>query len=197
MAFSIGRMQFLDSLQFTMKSLNDLVSTVDDEDFKYTRQVFDTDEKFYLMRKKGIFPYDYLDDISKLTSNEKMYFPSRQPFFNKKESQECSMRDYLHGKLVWQTFGCETSNDYHDLYLKTDVLLLANFFEKFRKVCHDSYGLDPCHYFSTPGMAWDTALKMTGVNLELFKDEDMYTFIEHSIRGGISQISKRFAKANS
>ena len=63
-------------------------------------------------------------------------------------------------------------------------------------MCRDSYGLDPCHYFSAPGMAWDAALKMTGVNLELFKDEDMYTFIEHSIRGGISQISKRFAKAN-
>ena len=63
MAFSIARMQFLDSLQFTMKSLNDLVSTLDDEDFKYTRQVFDTDEKFYLVRKKGIFPYEHLDDI--------------------------------------------------------------------------------------------------------------------------------------
>ena len=85
MAFSIGRMQFLDSLQFTMKSLNDLVSTLDDEDFKYTRQVFDTGDKFYLMRKKGIFPYDHLDDISKFTSNEKIDFPSRQTFFNKKE----------------------------------------------------------------------------------------------------------------
>ena len=75
-AFSMGRMQFLDSLQFTMKSLNDLVSTLDDEDFKYTRQVFDTDKKVYLMRKKGVFPYDYLDDIPKFTSNEKIDFPS-------------------------------------------------------------------------------------------------------------------------
>ena len=78
----------------------------------------------------------------------------------------------MHGELVWQTFG------YHDLYLKTDVLLPIS--SKYSvRVCHDSYGLDPCHYFSAPGMAWDAALKMIGINLELFKDEDMYTFIEH------------------
>ena len=76
------------------------------------------------------------------------------------------------------------------------MLLLADFFEKFRDTCIDHYGLDPCHYFSVPGMAWDAALKMTRIELELLKDEKMYTFIEHSIRGGVSQISHRFAKAN-
>ena len=86
--------------------------------------------------------------------------------------------------------------DYHDLYLKTDVLLLADFFEKFRKMCLDSYGLDAAHYYSAPGIAWDAALKINKVKLELFDNEQMYTFMERSIRVGISQISKRFAKSN-
>ena len=196
MAFSIGRMQFLDSFQFTMKSLDNLVSTLDDADFKYTRKMFNTDVKFHLMRKKGVFPYDFFNHISKLTSLEEIEFPAQDVFFNKLNNQECSMDDYLHGKLVWDTFCCKTFKAYHDLYLRSDVLLLADFFEKFRKMCMDSYGLDAAHYYTAPGMAWDAALKLTKVKLELFKDEDMYMFIERSIRGGISQISKRYAKAN-
>ena len=125
-----------------------------------------------------------------------MAFPSRVAFFNKLADSEVNMKDYLHAKLVWETFGCQTFRDYHDLYLKGDVLLLADFFERFRDMCLDSYGIDAVHYYSAPGMAWDAALKMTKVKLELFIDEDKYTFIERSIRGGISQISKRNAKAN-
>ena len=193
MAISIGRVQFLDSLQFTMKSLDDLVTTMDDADFVYTRENFPADDMFHLMKKKGIFPYDLFDDISKLKCSK---FPLREAFFNKLEDKECSMEDYLHAKLVWNTFDCKTFREYHDLYLKSDVLLLADLFEKFRRTCMDSYGLDAAHYYSAPGMAWDAALKLTNVKLDLLDNEEMYTFIERSIRGGISQISKRFAKAN-
>ena len=122
--------------------------------------------------------------------------PPRAAFYNKLTDTECSVDAYARAKLVWDTMGCRTMRDYHDIYLKTDVLLLADFFEKFRNMCLESYGLDAAHYFSAPGLAWDSALKMTKVELELFSDESMYTFIEHSIRGGISQISKRLAKAN-
>ena len=90
----------------------------------------------------------------------------------------------------------ETLRDYHDLYLKSDVLLLADFFEKFRKMCMDHYGLEPCHYFSAPGFSWDASLKVSGVRLELLDNEEMFSFIEHAIRGGISQISLRRATAN-
>ena len=86
--------------------------------------------------------------------------------------------------------------DYHDLYLKTDVLLLADIFEKFIKTCLDYYGLDPCHYFSSPGLSWDAMLKMTGIELELISDVDMHLFIEKGMRGGISYIAKRHSKAN-
>ena len=86
--------------------------------------------------------------------------------------------------------------DYHDHYLKKDVLLLADVFEKFIDTCLKYYGLDPCHYFSSPGLSWDAMLKMTSVKLEKISDIDKYLFIEKGSRGGISYIAKRYAKAN-
>ena len=81
--------------------------------------------------------------------------------------------------------------EYHDLYLKTDVLLLCDVFEKFIHVCLKDYGLDPCHYFSSPGLSWDAMLKMTGIKLEKVGNIDMHLFLEKGMRGGVSYISKR------
>ena len=86
--------------------------------------------------------------------------------------------------------------DYHDLSLKTDVLLLADVFEKFIKTCLDYHGLDFCHYFSSPELSWDAMLKMNGIELEVISDIDMHLFIEKGMRGGISYIAKRHSKAN-
>ena len=86
--------------------------------------------------------------------------------------------------------------DYHDFYLKTDVLLLANVFERFINKCLDYYGLGPCHYFSSPGLSWDAMLKMTKIELNLISDIDMHLFIEKGMRRGISYISNRHSKAN-
>ena len=83
--------------------------------------------------------------------------------------------------------------EYHDLYLKTDVLLLCDVFEKFINTCFEYYSLDPCHYFSSPGLSWDAMLKMTGIKLELISDVDIHLFIEKGMRGGISCISKRYS----
>ena len=90
----------------------------------------------------------------------------------------------------------DTMGDYHDLYLKTDILLLADLFEKFIKTCLDYYGLDPCHCFSSSGLSWDAMLKMTGIKLDLISDIDMHLFIEKGMRGGVSYISKKYSKAN-
>ena len=68
--------------------------------------------------------------------------------------------------------------------------------EEFRKTCLDFYSHDPLHYYTTPGLAWDAALRMSRVDLQLITDENMYNFVENSIRGGISMISTRYAKAN-
>ena len=90
----------------------------------------------------------------------------------------------------------KTMGDYHDVYLKSDILLLADVFENFRKTCHQYYALDPCHYFTSPGLSWDAMLKMTGIKLELMTDIDMFQFIEKGLRGGISYIANRYGKAN-
>ena len=89
-----------------------------------------------------------------------------------------------------------TMGDYHDLYLKTDVLLLADVSEKFINVCLKYYVLVPCPYFSTPGLSWDAMIKMTGTELELISYIDMHLFIEKEMRRGISYIAKIFSKAN-
>ena len=74
--------------------------------------------------------------------------------------------------------------------------MLADVFEKFIDKCLKLYKLDPCHYFSSPGLSWDAILKMTGVGLEKISDTDMYLFIEKGLRGGISYIAKRYSEAN-
>ena len=86
--------------------------------------------------------------------------------------------------------------EYHDLYLKSDVLLLTDVFENFRKTCLQYYKLDPCHYFTSPGLSWDAMLKMTNIKLEVMTDVDMFQFIEKGMRGGVFYIANRYGKAN-
>ena len=98
--------------------------------------------------------------------------------------------------LLENTSLVQQKNDYHDHYLEKDVLLLADVFERFIGTCLKFYGLDPCHYFSSPGLSWDAMLKMTGIKLEKISDIDMYYFIEKGTRGGVSYIAQKYAKAN-
>ena len=106
------------------------------------------------------------------------------------------VNDYLTCKKTWDKFELKNMGDYHDHYFKKDVLLLPDVFEKFIDTCLKYYGLDPCHYFSSPGSSWDVILKITNIKLEKISDIDKYLFIEKRLRGGISYIAKRYAKAN-
>ena len=106
------------------------------------------------------------------------------------------MKDYQHACRVWKEFGMTNMGEYHDVYLKTDVCLLADVFKAFRKTCLEAYGLDPCWYLTAPAFFWDSMLKMTGVKLELLKDVDMHQFFKKQIKGGVSTAFHRFAKAN-
>ena len=133
-------------------------------------------------------------DSFKKFSEDKL--PDRCEFFSSLKDKCISERDYSRAIDVWNVFKINAIGDYHDLYLKTDVLLLADVFEKFISTCLDYYGLDPCHYFSSPVLRWDSMLKMTGIKLVLISDIDMHLFIEKGMRGGISYISKRYVKAN-
>ena len=105
-------------------------------------------------------------------------------------------KDYLTCEKIWGKFDIKNMGDYHNHYLKKDILLLADVFEKSIDTSLKFYGLDPCHPTSSPRLSWDAMLKMTGVKLEKISDIDNYLFIEKGLRGGISYISKRYAKAN-
>ena len=183
--------RFIDSFKFLQTSLSNLVKNLQSTDFKNLNRA--TKSNSSLLTRKGVYPYDYVTSIDKLKETK---LQSKEDFYSKLYDEEISDEDYQHAINVWKTFNCQTLQDYHDLYLKTDVLLLADVFENFRKTCLKHYKLDPCHYFTAPGLAWDACLKETKEKLQLLKDYDMLMMFEQGIRGGISHISKRYASAN-
>ena len=122
--------------------------------------------------------------------------PKREDFCSLLTHEDISESDHQRAQEVWNTFRIKNMGEYHDLYLKSDVLLLADVYENFRGACMKNYGLDPAHYLTSPGLAWDAMLKMTGINLELITDIDQQLFIEKGTRGGISYIAHRHFKAN-
>ena len=102
----------------------------------------------------------------------------------------------MHAQKVWDVFEIRNLGEYHDLYVQTDTLLLADVYEKFRDKCIEIYGLDPSYFLSAPGLAWQACLKKTEVKLELLTDYQMLLMIEEGIRGGMCQSTHRYAKAN-
>ena len=194
MAFYIGNhLSFIDSFAFMSSSLEKLASNLVDENFIYTKKYFTDPVQFGLVKRKGVYPYDYMDSFSKFNDTE---LPQREDFYSLLTDNNISEDDYSHAKNVWNTFNLQNMGEYHDLYLQTDILLLTDVFENFRKTCLTYYKLDPLHYITSPGLAWDAMLKMTGINLELITDIDMQLFIEKGLRGGISYIAHRHATAN-
>ena len=124
---------------------------------------------------------------------EETTLPSQDAFFSKLSGSSCSDSEYARATRVWMLLGVR---QLQVIYLQLDVLLPTDFYEKFRKTCLDFYNLDTLHYYTTPGLALDAALRMSRVDLQLIADKDMYHFVENSIRGGISMNSTRHAQAN-
>ena len=175
--------RFLDSFKFLQTSLANLVSNLSSDDFCNTNQVFK--KNVDLLTRKGIYPYDYVSSLDKLLETQ---LPPKEEFYSKLNDEDISDDDYKHAMNVWNTFKCKSIRDYHDLYLKSDVLLLSDVFENFRKTCLKHYKLDPVHYYTSPGLAWDACLKETGQQLQLLHDYDMLMMFERGIRGGITHI---------
>ena len=193
MAIIVNRnLVFIDSMQFMNDSLDSLVGNLVDKDFKYLSKEF-SGEYLELVKEKGVYPYEYMDDFKRFDERK---LPNRDKFFSSLKGKGVSEEDHLKAVRVWNAFGIKNLGEYHNLYLKTDVLLLCDVFERFINASLECYELDPCHYFSSPGLAWDAMLKMTGVELELIDDIGMHLFIEKGMRGGISYIAKRYCRAN-
>ena len=193
MAFMLGNhLTFLDSFQFMSSNLDKFVSNLPKEALEYTSQTFQ-DKELRLMSQKGVYPYDFMDSFEKF---DEAQLPRKEDFYSILNDQYISDEDYNHARKVWNTFKLRNMGQYHDLYLKSDVLLLADVFESFRKMCLEYYKLDPCWYFTSPGLSWDAMLKMTKIKLELMVDIDMFIFIEKGMRGGVSYIANRYGKAN-
>ena len=188
--FSVGGLRFIDSFNFLQGSLDSLVSATPKESLNITSTISKGSDLLY---KKGIYPYEYMDSWGRFSETR---LPDKEKFYSKLNDEHITDEEYSHAQTVWETFECKTLGDCHDLYVKTDVALLADVFENFRNLCQEQYGLDPVHYYTSPGLSWDALLKKTGVELDLFTDLEMHLFVERGMRGGISMVSKRYAKAN-
>ena len=134
--------------------------------------------------------------ISVIPKFKKGRLPDICKFFSSLKDCGISEKEYQRAVEVWKVFEIRNLGEYHDLYLKTDVLLLRDVFEKFIKACLEYYCLDPSHCFSSPGLSWDAMLKMTGIKLEVISNIDIHLFIEKRMRGRISYISKRYSKSD-
>ena len=194
--------RFLDTIAFMNSSIEKLVdnlkngcNTIDElkKAFPNTSKHFKDVEQFKLMVQKGVYPYDYIDSYEKLNIDK---LPSQDKFYSNLYNSSCSDEDYKQALTVWEKFECKTFLDYHNIYLQSDVLLLADVWKAFRETCFKNYNLDCLYYYTAPGLSFDAMLRFTKIELELFTESDMYEFCEQGIRGGLSQISKRYAQAN-
>lgn len=209
--FSIDNLKFIDSNAFLLARLETLVKNLRDKgkgkdkfvhlnnfiNTKYSHKTAEERAEIQsLLLRKGVFPYKYLDSFERFNET---CLPPIEEFFSDLSKKGISEKDYQHALNVWRVFEMKTFAEYHDLYLLTDVLLLADVFENFRDLALKNYGLDPCHFLTSPGLAGDAMLKMTKVELQVFSGEgalDKYAFFEKGVRGGMVMISNRYAKAN-
>ncbi len=189
------RFRFIDSLRFLGASLDELVSTLNKKDLLILKKEFSDLEpsKFQLLTQKGVFCYDYINDFSVLNETS---LPSIDKFYNKLNDEDLSDEKFAHAQNVWHLFKIQNLGEYSDLYLKTDILLLADVFENFRKNCIATHKLDPAWYHSMPGYTWDSMLQFTKCRLDILRDIDQIMFVEQGIRGGISVCVNGYAEAN-
>ena len=193
------------------KNTKDLDEEVLKKNFNHTSRFLGCDEKFLLMIQKGVYRYEYMDGWEKF---EERSLPPKYAFYSRLSMKGISDRGYEHAQQVWNIMEKKTLGCYHDTYLKTDVLLLADVFETFRNTCLKNYKLDPAHFYTAPGLAWQALLKTAAeycehekrrkdcelcpdeFRLELLTDIDMLLMVEKGIRGGITQAVKRYVKVN-
>lgn len=199
LSFGNKNLRFIDSFAFlstSLSKLSDSFFNCNNNELKTKISFFKdefSEDKIKLLLRKGIYPYEYIDSVNKLNDN---ILPSIDKFYSKLYDQTVNNEEYEYANKIWKEFNCKNLRDYHELYLKTDVLLLAQIFNDFRNRSLKEFGLDPSKYVSLASFSWDCMLKRTKRKIELLTDEDMLLMFEKGMRGGQSQISQRYAKAN-
>ena len=151
------------------------------------------EEDLALMTQKGVYPYEYIDSFEWF---QELQLPPKDAFYSSLTEEDISEIDYTHAQRVFNHFDMTDLGDYHNFYLLTDMLLLADVLENFRDVCLQHYGLDLAHNYTSPGLSWEAAFKMMDVELDPLTDIDEHLFIKEGTRGGVAMISHRYARAN-
>ena len=146
-----------------------------------------TEEDLALMTRNRVYPYQYMDSFERFQETQ---LPPKDSFYSSLTEEDISEIDFIHSQRVFNRFNMTDLGHCHNLYLLTDVLLLANVFENFRDMCLQHYCLDPSHNYTSPGLSWQAALKMTDVELNLFTDIDQHLFIEEGFTGGVMTPAK-------
>ena len=163
--------------------------------FRYSSKndIIKTEKCLDLLTEKGVYPYDYMNAFDKFNDEQ---LPSKEQFYSRLTEEGITNDDYTKAKQIWKHFDIKNMGEYHDLYLKTDVLLLTDVFENFRDMCLSYYGLDPVYYYTLPNFAFDAMLKLTGIEIDLAYDQEMYEMIEAGLRGGMTQTTCKKVEAN-
>ena len=186
--------EFKDSCLFLQESLESLAKNLQDCQLVNAKKCLPENACLDLVSAKGIFPYEFLDCIEKLDEKE---LPPREMFYDNLNKEECSERDYSRAVDSWKIFGCETLKDYMLSYMSLDIHLLADVFEAFRKMVFFQDKLEALHYFTLPGITWDSAFLSTNTAVEAIQENEMYEFISSGIRGGMVVTNSHIAQGNS
>ena len=184
-------LRFIDSFKFMSSSLDSLTKNL----VRGGKKLFGFEDyselQYDLLTRKGVYPYEYVNSWDRFNKTQ---LPPISAFYSNLNMSSISEEDYQHAQRVWKEFEIRDLGDYHDLYLRTDVVLLANVFEAFRDTCLRHYTLYPAHFYTSPGLAWCTCLKHTGIKLELLTDPDMPLMFEQG--GSEVELLKRFVNTH-
>ena len=146
-----------------------------------------------MLLRKGVYPYEYMDNWERFDETS---LPNKESFYNNLNMENIDGIDCRHGNNVFKRFKLKNLGEYHDLYVQSDTLLLADVFENLRNTFIKVYELEPAHFLSLPGLAWQACLKKANIKLELLTDYDMLLIVEEGISGGICHSIHRHATAN-
>ena len=193
MMLEVGKLRFLDSFKFLFTSLDELVSLLlksGKDKFKHTTKYLGNDD---IVFSKGVYCYSYMMGRDKFAETK---LPPIEMFHNTLKDEKLDDDDYQRAQEIWRKFNVENMQQYHNHYLLSDTLLLADVVDNFRNSIMEKHKLDCLHFFTLPSLAWSTALKHVKAKLDLITDSEIYLMLENSLRGGIATISKRNAVAN-